>query len=99
MRLATILADGAEVIAAVVGDAVVPLQPALAAAQRAAGESGAPPLPADMRGLLAAGEARLVTAARALAFALRPENAALRRPLASVRLLAPLRPGKILGVG
>ena len=55
--------------------------------------------PSDMRGLLAAGEAAHGAAARALAFAARPENAALRRPLAGVRLRAPLLPGKILGVG
>jgi 2-keto-4-pentenoate hydratase/2-oxohepta-3-ene-1,7-dioic acid hydratase in catechol pathway len=99
MRLVTFLADGAEGIGAVLGDAVVPLRPALAAALREAGEGETGILPADMVALLAAGDAALVAAARALAFAARPENAALRRPLASVRLLAPLRPGKILGVG
>ena len=90
MKLATFRADGAERIGAIIGDALVPLHPALSAAQRAAGEadSAARVLPADMVGLLAAGEAALVAAARALAFAARPENAALRRPLASVELLA-----------
>lgn len=102
MRLATFRAeDGATAIGGVIGDAIVPLRPALAAAQAAAGEpdTAATVVPEGMTGLLAAGEAALVAAARALAFAARPESAALRRPLASVRLLAPLRPGKILGVG
>ncbi|MBV1798107.1 fumarylacetoacetate hydrolase family protein [Siccirubricoccus sp. G192] len=99
MKLATFHAEDADQIGAVLGDSMVPLRPALAAAQRAAGEAEAPAIPADMVALLAAGDAALVAAARALAFAARPENAALRRPLASVRLLAPLRPGKILGVG
>jgi 2-keto-4-pentenoate hydratase/2-oxohepta-3-ene-1,7-dioic acid hydratase in catechol pathway len=98
MKLATFQADGATRIGAVLGDAVVTLQPALDAARAAAGEPPAA-LPPDMRGLLAAGEAALVAAARAVAFAARPENAALRRPLASVQLCAPLQPGKILGVG
>jgi 2-keto-4-pentenoate hydratase/2-oxohepta-3-ene-1,7-dioic acid hydratase in catechol pathway len=48
---------------------------------------------------LIADEAAMVAAGRALAFAARAENAALRAPLSSVRLLAPLKPGKILGVG
>jgi 2-keto-4-pentenoate hydratase/2-oxohepta-3-ene-1,7-dioic acid hydratase in catechol pathway len=52
-----------------------------------------------MRGLIAAGEAAMAQAARALAFAARPENAALRQPLSGVALRAPLQPGKILGVG
>jgi 2-keto-4-pentenoate hydratase/2-oxohepta-3-ene-1,7-dioic acid hydratase in catechol pathway len=98
MKLATYEADGLTRIGAVLGDAVVPLQPALDAACAAAGEPPQP-LPADMRGLLEGGEAALVAAARALAFAARPESAALRRPLAAVRLLAPLQPGKIFGVG
>jgi 2-keto-4-pentenoate hydratase/2-oxohepta-3-ene-1,7-dioic acid hydratase in catechol pathway len=98
MKLATFQADGATRIGAVLGDTVVTLQPALDAARAAAGEPPAA-LPPDMRGLLAAGEAALVAAARAVAFAARPENAALRRPLASVQLCAPLQPGKILGVG
>ncbi|MFC7538391.1 hypothetical protein ACFQU2_01560 [Siccirubricoccus deserti] len=98
MKLTTFEADGLTRIGAVLGDAVVPLQPALDAACAAAGEP-AQSLPTDMRGLLEAGEAALVAAARAIAFAARPESAALRQPLASVRLLAPLQPGKILGVG
>ncbi|MBL6455965.1 fumarylacetoacetate hydrolase family protein [Belnapia sp. T6] len=94
MKLAS-FRDG---IGAVLGEAIVPLQPALDAACAAAGQ---PPelLPPTMLGLLEAGEAALVSAARAVAYAARPENAALRRPLASVALGAPLRPGKILGVG
>lgn len=100
MKLATFRAEGAEQIGAVIGDTVVPLHPALAAARQAAGRAEPEArLPTDMLGLLSAGEAALVTAARALAFAARPENVALRRPLASVELLAPLRPGKILGIG
>ena len=102
MRLATFQAgEGTEEIGAVLGsDEIVPLHPALAAAREAAGEAaGTATLPGDMVALLAAGDAALVATARALAFAARPENAALRRPLASVRLLAPLRPGKVIGVG
>ena len=92
MKLATYIADGAETLGAVLGTEVVALNPALAAL-------GAAPLPASMLGLLQAGDAGMVAAARALAFAARPENASLRRPLASVALCAPLQPGKILGVG
>ena len=101
MRLVTYRADGVEWIGGVIGDEVAALRPALAAAQAAAGEpdTAAATIPADMTALLAAGETAMVAAARALAFAARPESAALRRPLSSVELLAPLRPGKILGVG
>jgi len=103
MRLATFLAPGDTVahLGGVIGDAIVPLHAALSAAQHAAGEADTAKqqIPATMLGLLEAGEAALVAAARALAFAARPESAALRRPLASVTLQAPLRPGKILGVG
>ncbi len=98
MRLASFEADGWGLIGAVLGDAVVPLQPALDAARAAAGQAPER-LPGTMLGLLAAGEAALVAAGRALAFAARPENAALRRPLAAVALRAPLLPGKIIGVG
>ncbi|WP_149535965.1 fumarylacetoacetate hydrolase family protein [Siccirubricoccus phaeus] len=98
MKLVTFEADGATRIGAVLGEAVVALQPALEAACAAAGEAPQR-LPEDMRGLLAAGEAALVTAARAVAFAARPESVALRRPLSTVKLCAPLQPGKILGVG
>lgn len=103
MKLATFRTPGdmAAHLGGVVGDAIVPLHPALSAAQHAAGEADTAKqqIPATMLGLLEAGEAALVAAARALAFAARPESAALRRPLASVTLEAPLRPGKILGVG
>ncbi len=98
MRLVTFDVDGATRIGALLGNAAVPLQAALDAARAAAGE---PPerLPETMTGLLAAGEAALVAAGRALAFAGRPDQAALRRPLSSVALRAPLMPGKIIGVG
>ncbi|MBL6076804.1 fumarylacetoacetate hydrolase family protein [Belnapia sp. T18] len=98
MKLATFRADGARRIGAVHGDAIVPLQPALDAARAAAGQ---PPeaLPDTMLGLLAAGEGAMVAAGRALAFASRPDQAALRRPLTSVALCAPLVPGKVIGVG
>jgi 2-keto-4-pentenoate hydratase/2-oxohepta-3-ene-1,7-dioic acid hydratase in catechol pathway len=98
MKLVTFQAADAERIGAVLGESIVEFQPALDAARAAAGE---PPLalPADMTGLLAAGDAAMVQAARALAYAARPDGAALRRPLSAVRLRAPLRPGKILGVG
>ncbi|MCO6417037.1 fumarylacetoacetate hydrolase family protein [Siccirubricoccus sp. KC 17139] len=98
MKLITFEADGTTRIGAVLGEAVVALQPALEAACAAAGEAPQR-LPDDMRGLLEAGEAGLVAAARALAFAARPESVTLRRPLSAVTLLAPLQPGKILGVG
>jgi len=97
MRLATL--EGG-VLAGMVGGDVVALRPALATAMRAAGEpdTAAATIPDDMVALIA-DEAAMVAAGRALAFAARTENAALRHPLAEVRLLAPLRPGKILGVG
>lgn len=97
MRLVTL--EG-PVLGGLVGESVVALRPALAAAMQAAGEpdTAAATIPEDMVALIGS-EAAMVAAGRALAFAARPENAALRTPLASVRLLAPLRPGKILGVG
>jgi 2-keto-4-pentenoate hydratase/2-oxohepta-3-ene-1,7-dioic acid hydratase in catechol pathway len=98
MKLATFRADGAQRLGAVLGDAVVPLQPALDAARAAAGQPPEP-LPETMLGLLAAGEGAMVAAGRALAFASRPDQAALRRPLASVTLCPPLLPGKVIGVG
>jgi 2-keto-4-pentenoate hydratase/2-oxohepta-3-ene-1,7-dioic acid hydratase in catechol pathway len=98
MKLATYIADGDETIGAVLGDSIVALAPALCAAQQAAGEAPSV-LPDTMLGLLQGGDAAMVAAGRALAFAARPENAALRRPLNSVQLRAPLQPGKILGVG
>ena len=96
MRLATFDVDGATRIGALLGDAAVPLQAALDAA-RAAAEEPPERLPETMTALLAAGEAALVAAGRALAFAGRPDQAALRRPLSSVALRAPLVPGKIIG--
>ncbi|WP_137123896.1 fumarylacetoacetate hydrolase family protein [Roseomonas sp. HF4] len=97
MRLATL--EG-EVLAGLVGEEVVALRPALTAAMRAAGEpdTAASVIPDDMVALIG-DEAAMVAAGRALAFAARAENAALRRPLGAFRLLAPLKPGKILGVG
>ena len=97
MRLVT--CEG-PVLGGLIGEDVVALRPALAAAMRAAGEpdTSAAAIPEDMVALIGS-EAAMVAAGRALAFAARAENAALRRPLSSVRLLAPLRPGKILGVG
>lgn len=85
--------DGATVrLAGITGPWMVPLQHALDAAAHEA----APVLPDDMTALLS-DEAAMTAASRAIAFAARPENAALRRPIAG--LLAPLLPGKILGVG
>jgi 2-keto-4-pentenoate hydratase/2-oxohepta-3-ene-1,7-dioic acid hydratase in catechol pathway len=90
-------------LGAVLGDAeIVDLRAALADALAAAGEPdrSAETVPSDMTAFLARGEASLVAAARALAFAAAPGREALRRPLAGVELLAPVpRPGKIVGVG
>lgn len=97
MRLVTVEGPA---LGGLVGDDVVLLRPALSAAMRAAGEAdtAVAVIPNDMVALIA-DEAAMVAAGRALAFAARAENAALRAPVASVRLLAPLKPGKILGVG
>ncbi|WP_424136762.1 fumarylacetoacetate hydrolase family protein [Roseomonas chloroacetimidivorans] len=89
-------------IGAVLGEEVAALRPALSAAMAAAGEGegAASPVPSDMTEFLALGEPALVAAARAAAFAARPDQATMRRPLSAVTLLAPVpRPGKILGVG
>lgn len=90
-------------IGAVLGDhEVAALRPALSAAMAAAGEpdGAAALIPGDMTDFLSLGETAMVAAARAAAFAARPEQASLRRPLSEVTLLAPVpRPGKILGVG
>src|SRR5690606_30015605 len=90
--------DGAGGIGAVLDQEVAALQPALAAAMTAAGEAdgaAAALIPADMTAFLALGAPALVAAARAAAFAARPEQHALRRPLSSVTLLAPVpKPGK-----
>ena len=90
MRLAT-LKDGR--LAGALPDALVPL----AAALDAAGGNGQA-LPREMIALLA-DEAAMVEAARALAYAARPDQSALRLPLDEAQLDAPLRPGKIIGVG
>ncbi|GGJ09995.1 fumarylacetoacetate hydrolase family protein [Neoroseomonas lacus] len=97
MKLVTV--EG-PMLGGLVGDDVVLLRPALSAAMRAAGEAdtAGAVISNDMVALIA-DEAAMVSAGRALAFAARAESAALRAPVASVRLLAPLKPGKILGVG
>jgi 2-keto-4-pentenoate hydratase/2-oxohepta-3-ene-1,7-dioic acid hydratase in catechol pathway len=91
-------------LGAVLGEAeLVDLRAALAAVLAGAGgeaDRSAEVVPSDMTAFLALGEASLVAAARALAFAAAPGREALRRPLAGVELLAPVpRPGKIIGVG
>ncbi len=90
-------------LGAALGEAeVVDLRAALAEAFAAAGEPdrSADAMPSDMTAFLALGEEALVAATRALAFAAAPGREALRRPLASVALLAPVpRPGKIIGIG
>lgn len=89
-------------IGVVLGEDVAALRPALAAAMAAAGEAdgAATLIPADMTAFLALGAPALVAAARAASFAARPEQRALRAPLSSVTLLAPVpKPGKILGIG
>lgn len=100
MKLVTFAgADGAPTLGGVIGDSIAALRPALAAARRAGGEpADASTIPATMTALIA-DDAAMVAAGRGLAFAARPENANLRTPLAAIRLLAPLVPGKILGVG
>jgi 2-keto-4-pentenoate hydratase/2-oxohepta-3-ene-1,7-dioic acid hydratase in catechol pathway len=104
MRLVSFRAapSAAVEIGVVLGEEVAALRPALAAAMDKAGEpdDAAALIPADMTAFLTLGEPALVAAARAAAFAARPENGAMRRPLPAVTLLAPVpRPGKILGVG
>lgn len=103
MRLVSIRAADGIRLGAVIGDAeVVDLCDALAAALRDAGEPdrSEAAIPSDMAAFLARGEAGMVDAARALAFAARPGQERLRRPLDRTALLAPVpRPGKILGVG
>jgi len=100
MKLVTFQGAHGVALAGVVGESLVALRPALSAAMRAAGEAdrSAEIIPVDMVALLGS-EAAMTAAGRALAFAARPENAALRQPLAGAKLLAPLMPGKILGVG
>jgi 2-keto-4-pentenoate hydratase/2-oxohepta-3-ene-1,7-dioic acid hydratase in catechol pathway len=79
MRLATYLADGRETIGVVIDDAVVEVGTALAAA----GNGSAP---ADMTALIAGGDDILA----AVSAAVEKAGSAARRPLASVRLLAPI---------
>jgi len=100
MKLVTFAdGDGAPVLGAVIGESVVALRPALAAARQAAGEpADASAIPDSMVALIA-DDAAMVAAGRGLAFAARAENALLRQPLTATRLLAPLTPGKMLGVG
>jgi 2-keto-4-pentenoate hydratase/2-oxohepta-3-ene-1,7-dioic acid hydratase in catechol pathway len=100
MKLATFQGAHGAALGGVVGESLVALRPALSAAMRAAGEAdrSAEIIPGDMVALLG-NETAMTAAGRALAFAARPENAALRQPLAGAKLLAPLMPGKILGVG
>jgi 2-keto-4-pentenoate hydratase/2-oxohepta-3-ene-1,7-dioic acid hydratase in catechol pathway len=100
MKLVTFAGPGdVPLLGGVIGDEVVTLRTALAEAQRAGGETIDPGLIPDSMVALLATEAGLVAAGRALAFAARRENAALRQPLGAVTLLAPLLPGKIIGVG
>lgn len=100
MKLVTFAAScGAPTLGAVIGEEVVALRPALAEAQRAAGETPGTAIIPDTMVALLCSEPGMVAAGRAVAFAARRESAALRRPLASVQLMAPLIPGKILGVG
>jgi 2-keto-4-pentenoate hydratase/2-oxohepta-3-ene-1,7-dioic acid hydratase in catechol pathway len=100
MKLLTFEGPHGPVLGGALGDDVVALHPALAAAMRAAGEAdrAAAVIPPDMVALLG-DEAAMAAAGRALAFAARAENAALRQPLGGVKLLSPLQPRKILGVG
>lgn len=95
MRLLSFDAGAGPRVGAALGQEVVDLAAALAAL---GGDAAL--VPGDMVAFLRGGEAAMLAALRALAFAARPENAALRRPMGSVALLAPVpRPGKILGVG
>ena len=100
MKLVTFQGAHGAALGGVVGESVVALRPALSAAMRTAGEAdrSAEIIPGDMVELLG-NEAAMTAAARALAFAARPENTALRQPLVGAKILAPLMPGKILGVG
>ncbi len=78
MRLATYFADDRETIGVVIGDDVIDIGAACAAA-------GATP-PADMLALIAGGAEALAAVGSAVAKA----GSAARRPLARVRLLAPI---------
>ena len=100
MKLVTFQGAHGPTLGGVVGESLIALRPALSAAMRAAGEAdrSSDVIPADMVALLG-DEAAMTAAGRALAFAARAENAGLRQALAGAKLLAPLKPGKILGVG
>lgn len=93
MRLLSYGATAGARIGIAVGDALVDLNEALVAL-------GLPAAPQDMTAFLALGPAAIRDAARAAAYAARPEQGALRHALTDAVLLAPVpRPGKILGVG
>ncbi|MFJ8624737.1 fumarylacetoacetate hydrolase family protein [Kitasatospora sp. NPDC093550] len=92
MHLLTYRADGDDTPrlgALLAGDRVVDLT-------ALAGAAGAQ-LPESLLGLIREGEPALATARRLLAVA--PADGPATRPLAEVSLCAPLRPGKIVGVG
>ena len=73
MRLVTFEGAAGPVLGGMVGDSVVELRPALAAAMRASGEAdtAAAAIPADMVALIA-DEVAMVAAGRAIAFSARP---------------------------
>ena len=100
MKLVTFQGSHGPILGGVVGESLVALRPALSAAMRAADETdrSSDIIPSDMVALLG-NESAMTAAGRALAFAARADNAVLRQPITSVQLLAPLLPGKILGVG
>ena len=100
MKLLTFQGPNGPTLGGALGDSLIALRPALSAAMKAAGEAdlSAAVIPADMVSLLA-DETAMAAAGRAIAFAARSENLALRQSLAGAKLLAPLKPGKILGVG
>ncbi len=100
MKLLTFQGPNGPTLGGALGDSLIALRPALSAAMKAAGEAdlSASVIPADMVSLLA-DEAAMAAAGRAIAFAARSENLTLRQPMAGAKLLAPLKPGKILGVG
>ena len=93
MKLVTFQGAHGPILGGVVGESVIALRPALSAAMRAAGEADRSNevIPGHMVALLG-DEAAMTAAGRALAFAARAENAALRQPLAGAKLLAPLKP-------
>jgi 2-keto-4-pentenoate hydratase/2-oxohepta-3-ene-1,7-dioic acid hydratase in catechol pathway len=90
MRLLTYLADGERRLGALVGELVVDL----AAAQAA--HMGGSDAPGDMRALIAAGPDVWARLASDLATA---DLSSFSRPLAEVRLAAPVLPSKICAIG